>query len=83
MRDRTRARDPHSDPLHLVSRQLLLIVEGHMRRPIRPKVVRVSAVVLCVVVSSACWWGRGGRDARRGGGDGHEEHHDEGHDEHR
>jgi len=41
-----------------------------------PAHLKVAALFLCLVVSSACWWGRGGRDYRHGDGrDGrHEEH---------
>jgi len=54
-----------------------------MLPPIHLKVVRVSALLLCLVISSACWWGRDRRDAHYGDRrDGHEDRH-EGHDEHR
>jgi hypothetical protein len=49
-----------------------------MLHPIHLKVARLFAFFLCLVLTSACWWGRGGRDRRyedrRGG---REDHHDE------
>jgi hypothetical protein len=52
-----------------------------MLRSIGFKIVKVSALILCLGVgASACWgYGRGGHDGR----DGRDDHHDEHREEHR